>query len=81
MPSIEDLAYVKQSYVPGIRWHEPSQQFIAEIGYHEVVEINAAGTSRIRRVRTTHYLGGKDDRAAYVSKFNSLKADWVGAVS
>lgn len=81
MPSLDSMAYHKNAYQPGIRWHEPSQQFIAEIGYHEVRKTAPDGTVTTKRVRTTHYLGGNHERTAYMSKFASLKADWEGTVA
>src|SRR5690349_3725774 len=81
MLSYAELADDTKSHVTGIRWHEPSRQFVAQIGYHEIKEVRADGTSQTRRVRTTHYLGGTDDRDASVSKFRSIKTQWNERVS
>ncbi len=77
MPIIAEIVQ-KKSYETGIRFHEPSQQFIAEIGYHEVCEVAGDGTTTRKRVRTTHYLGGMSDRNAHIPRFRSIKADWEG---
>lgn len=79
MPIIAEIVQ-KKSYERGVRFHEPSQQFIAEIGYHEVSEVAADGTVTNKRVRTTHYLGGLADRNRHITRFRSIKADWDGTV-
>src|SRR4051794_39898543 len=45
------------SDVCGVRWHKPSQQFIAEVGYHRINRIAPDGSITTQRIRTTHYLG------------------------
>ncbi|MGC4030542.1 MAG: hypothetical protein QM754_02175 [Tepidisphaeraceae bacterium] len=76
MPSIEELAFKTNAHVTGIRWHDPSEQFIAEIGYHELSSVAPDGIVTTKRVRTVHYLGGNRDRDAYLAKFRALKDEW-----
>jgi hypothetical protein len=45
-------SFLKRSYVTEMRWHEPSQQFIAEIGYHEIQKLSADDSVQTCRVRT-----------------------------
>lgn len=80
MPIIEEIVQKKCDEI-GIRFHEPSQKFIAEIGYHEVSEVGPDGGVTLKRVRTTHYLGGLRDRNAHFGRFKSIKADWDGTVT
>ena len=78
MPVLEHLA--PGSAVVGVRWHAPSENYIAEVGYHLVTEIHPDGHVVTRRVRTTHYLGGRYSRQEAEAKFSAVKSDWQRCV-
>ena len=70
MPLIEVLS--PGSAVPGIRWHKPSGKYIAEIGYHKISHVAADGSIATNRIRTTHYLGDRDNR---------IEAEAIGVIA
>jgi hypothetical protein len=74
MPLIEVLS--PGSAVPGIRWHKPSGNYIAEIGYHKISHVAADGSITTDRIRTTHYLGDRDNRTEAEAKFAVIREDW-----
>src|SRR4051812_16649102 len=69
------------SDVRGVRWHKPSQQFIAEIGYHRINRISPDGSITTQRIRTTHYLGILARRDEAEAKYAIIKADWTRCVA
>jgi hypothetical protein len=69
------------SAVPGIRWHKPSGNYIAEIGYHKISHVSADGSITTNRIRTTHYLGDRDNRIETEAKFTVIKDDWNRCVA
>jgi hypothetical protein len=79
MPLLEVL--YPGSAVPGIRWHKPSGNYIAEIGYHKISHVAADGSISTNRIRTTHYLGDGDSRVEAEAKFAGIKDDWNRCVA
>jgi len=79
MPLLEVLC--PGSEVKGVRWHKPSRQYIADIGYHQVSTVMPDGTVTTKRVRTTQYLGEACEREDAEIRFESIKRDWEGWVS
>jgi len=79
MPLIEVMC--PWSAVPGIRWHKPSENYIAEIGYHKINHIGADGSITTKRVRTTHYFGDRHRREEAEAKFAIIKKDWEHCVA
>jgi integrase len=79
MPLLEVL--YPGSAVPGVRWHKPSRNYIAEIGYHKISHVAADGSITTTRIRTTHYLGDGDSRVEAEAKFAAIKDDWNRCVA
>src|SRR5690348_4712596 len=75
---LDDLRF---SNVRGVRFHKPSQNYIAEIGYHWVKTVRADGSVSEKRVRTTHYLGGCYRREQAEAKYAAIKDDWNRCVA
>lgn len=69
------------SDVRGVRFHKPSQNYIAEIGYHRITHIGADGSVSTQRIRTTYYLGGQMRRDEAEAKYAAIKADWNRCVA
>lgn len=76
MPEVIELLDPEDEIeVPGPRWHKPSKQYIAEMGYHTVTKVDPNGTKTSNRVRTTHYLGS--DQTEATDKYFQIRKDWI----
>src|SRR5438045_3895701 len=75
---VDDLGI---SEVRGIRFHRPSKNWVAEVGYHRITRIGADGSVSTSRVRTTHYLGGQYRREEAEAKYAAIKAEWARCVA
>lgn len=76
MPEVIEIVYEEDEIdVPGPRWHKPSKQYIAQMGYHIVTKVDPEGAKTSNRVRTTHYLGSDPTEAT--NKYYQFRKDWI----
>jgi len=75
---VDDLGI---SDVRGVRFHKPSKNWVAEVGYHRITRIGADGSVSTRRIRTTHYLGRQYRREAAEAKYAAIKDEWGRCVA
>ena len=66
---------------PGIFWYKPRKKFLSYVGYHEIITTDENGFTIKKRVRSTQYLGTRDEKEACIAKFKAISEEWKRVVA